>query len=172
MERGDRELSSGLQGSHDPLEHIGFVTTAEQPEPALAEADHRVVSAVVRQLAHVHYLEARVQPLLLGSGASKVDELRRRVDAHDRQPPPGELQRVPPGPASHIEDTLPRGEGERLPEEVDLLDRSLRERIPQVRGPQEPGDRPEPVALRRWSHGATIARWSLNRGRAACSTKW
>ena len=60
--RGERAHGHRGAGSHraaDPSEHVRLVAAAEQPEPALTEADGRVELGVVRQRPDVENVEHR-----------------------------------------------------------------------------------------------------------------
>ena len=63
---------------------------------------------------------------------------------HDH-PAARQLVRVPARAATDIEHAVPRLEAECLDDEVDLLRRSLGERVPQVRRPEVFSDGFEPV---------------------------
>ena len=63
--------TAGAQGRGDPAEHVGLVASAEQAEPALAEADRGVELAGEGEVAHVELLERR-------AGGRRPPRLRRR----------------------------------------------------------------------------------------------
>ena len=67
------------------------------------------------------------------------------------QPAPGQRERVAPGPHPTSSTRIPGSQPERVDEELDLLLGALRERVPQVRRPEEVGDRVEPVRRRRYA---------------------
>ena len=89
--------------------------------------------------------------------AGERDELRRLWSTPTTSmPAPGQRERVTPRPAADVEHPHPRLERERVDEEVDLLLGPLGERVPQVRRPEELGDRVEPVRiLDGWHAGHT-----------------
>ena len=115
---------------HDPTEDLGLVVAAEEPEPALAQAQHGVELAVVRPASGRPVLSnSRGQAIGCGGGARQGDEVRRQVDADDVEPAPGQCERVAPGPAADVEDTMSRLEPERPDEVLDLLLGPLREGV-------------------------------------------
>src|SRR5207247_8384817 len=73
------------------------------------------------------------------------DEGVRDVDAHHIDAPSGEGERVTTGTAADVEQSSTRFEVEGIDEEADLLLRASRERVPQVRTPEELSDVLEPV---------------------------
>ena len=154
IERADGEPTAGLQRAGEALEHRAFVVAAaQQPEPALAQADDRVELAVERELAQVRGLESRVPGHAERCSRSRCerDELGRQVDADDVDPASRERERVAAGSASRVEDACTGRELERGDEEVDLLFGSGRERLhPRragrpVRVAEERRDRVEPA---------------------------
>ena len=85
--------------------------------------------------------------------AGQLDEAVADVDAVHGDAPPGELVRVTPRTAPDVEDAGRGAESERLDEEVDLLDRALRERVPEVRAP-----RWSAIGSNQWSGSAPLNR--------------
>ena len=98
------------------------------------------------EVADVELLERRRRgprpPPRRGRAATKSGEWSTptTVDAA-----PGERERVTPGPHPTSSTRMPRLEPERVDEELDLLLGALRERVAEVRRPEELGDRVEPV---------------------------
>ncbi len=150
MKGGDRNPTAGADGACEPLDQAGVLRAAQQTEPALAQADERVVVVVRVEVAHIAKRERRGQLLLGGCGACELDEGRRRIDPMAHDPTPRERQAVPPWATTQVEHPHPRLEVERPHQERDFLLRPLRERIAQVRSPEILRNRIEPelVALR------------------------
>ena len=150
----------GRSARGDPAEHVDLVAPAEQPEAALAQADHGVELAVERELAHVEHLEASPASAL---GRRRVtgerDEVGRVVDADDVDARAGRARARGARARSRRRAPAARLEPERVDEEVDLLLGPLRERVAQVRRPEERRDRVEPRPSESPGHRRATTSW-------------
>ena len=145
-ERAEREATAGSERPCEPVDHAVFVVAAtEEPEAALAEAEHRVELGVEAEVPDV--LDAELDRQADGRFASEHDEVGRKVHADNIDAAPGERQRVPAGAAAGVEHAHPRFEREHVDEEVDFLVGTERERVLEIRRPEKRRDRVEPAGL-------------------------
>src|SRR5262245_10153724 len=158
--RAERQSATGLHASRDPREHGRFLPTAEQPEPALAQADDGIEVSVVREVPDVHLDEFDGQTFGRGGPAAQADEVRRAVYPDDVETAAREGKRVPSRATADVEHTLTRFERKRADEELDLLFSSLGERVPQVRRPEEPRDGIEPTGCRSRARQPWMTLWT------------
>ena len=146
-ERAHRERTAGAQGARRSgrTRRSRRVRRAGRSRPGTGRSWRRTRRAgrARARRAPRRSRRGRRRPPLRG----QTDELGAVVDADHLEAPPGQRERVTAGSAPDVEHPHPRLQPERVDEEVDLLLRPLRERVAQVRGPEEVGDRVEPIPL-------------------------
>src|SRR5680860_1113655 len=145
-EGGERQPPAGSDGGPNSVADVRIVT-AEQTEAALAQTDDGVEPTDHRrvEVAYVSDREPRVELGRLRGGAGQRDEVRRQIEPGDRTASPGERKGVAARTAADVEHRRTGDEVQRVDEELDLLVRSQRERVPQIRRPEERRDFIEPT---------------------------
>jgi hypothetical protein len=107
----------------------------------LAEANNRIKGSY--NAAELLYLTGIVsmersetrQAFILSGLCGEINKCLRNVDAHHLNSPSGELEGMTSWPTAHIEYSHSRRKMQFRDDEVDLLTRPFRERVPQVRRP-------------------------------------
>src|SRR6266508_84831 len=141
-ERGQEDLASRAYRSRHAGENGSVVPGADQPEGPLAQADDGVELALEVEVPRVGSREGDAG---WGVGGGEVDEPLGDVDPHDGNPEPAQRVGVASRTAPDVEHPSRGVEAEFRDEEPNLLGRALRERIPQIRGPEMLGDGLEPM---------------------------
>ncbi len=97
-ERAQGEATSHAERACDPTEHVGLVVTAQEPEPALAEANGGVELAVERQVAHVELEEGDREALCRCRVSCELQEVGRSIDSDHLDATSCKCEGCRPGP--------------------------------------------------------------------------
>lgn len=136
VEGRQQETSGGGEGLPHTEQHLFvLVVGGHQSEGPLTQADHRIeprhqVGALGKPTG-VEPLEGDVRQVD-GGRSRQRDEGVRDVDPVDHQTPASQLQTVPTRTATDVQDPLPGPKPQSLDDEVDLLNGSLCERVPEI----------------------------------------
>lgn len=152
VEGAQCEPSTRSQRRGEAGEQTLVFAAAEQTEATLTQADDGIEVTALVELAHVGNAELHAQLFVVGGLTREVDELLGVVDTDDVHPAPSQREGVTSRSAAHVEHTRARTQSEPLEQERDLLLGSVRERVAEVRGPEEPRELVEPVVVRRERH--------------------